>query len=212
MSKLKRRFSAICNDISINAEVGGNAQDFYEDIGKRGELTVWESENLHPGEQYISFKPEDGKSELQTSCGRIEMKNDMLTIRTQENKNVYSFLLLKPIQTIEFKMSPPHRFLHVCDGCGKREILSSREAFEQGWDYPGPDGIYKNKPGYGFGVLAPRTCGQCTIDKSLYWKLIVDKDALSYMKQEEIAKALERIRNEPMSLIIDEDEKNEPQL
>lgn len=39
-------------------------------------------------------------------------------------------LLLKPIQTIEFKMSPPHRFLHVCDGCGRREILSSREAFE----------------------------------------------------------------------------------
>lgn len=71
------------------------------------------------------------------------------------------------------------------------------------------DGIYKNKPGYGFGVLAPRTCGQCTIDKSLYWKLIVDKDAPNYMKQEEIAKALERIRNEPMSLIIDGDEKTE---
>lgn len=212
MSKLKKRFLAICNDIYINAKVGGNVQGFYEHMGKRGELTVWESENLHPGEQYISFKPEDGKSELQTSCGRIEIKNDTLTIRTHKNKNIYSFFLLNPIQTIEFKMRLPHRFLHVCDGCGKREILSSREAFEQGWDYPGPDGIYKDMPSYGFGVLAPRTCGQCTIDKSLYWKLTMDKDAPNCMKQEEIEKALERIRNEPISLIIDGDEINELQL
>ncbi len=212
MSILKRTYQAICKEISINTKVNGKVDGFHADIGKRGKLTVWESENLHPGEQYICFQPEDGKSKLQTSCGRIEIKNDMLTISTQENQNVYSFLLLKPIQTIDFKMRLPHRFLHVCSGCGKREILSSREAFEQGWDYPGPDGIYKNMPNYGFGVLVPRTCGQCTINKSLYWKLTVDKDAPNCMSQEEIAEALERIRNEPMSLIIDGDEINEPQL
>mgnify|MGYP006990118932 CR=1 FL=1 len=129
-----------------------------------------------------------------------------------ENKNVYSFLLQKPNQIIDFKMRLPRRFLHVCSGCGKREVLTSREAFDQGWDYPGPDGIYKDMPNYGFGVLVPRTCGQCTINKSLYWKLTVDKDAPNCMSQEEIAEALERIQNEPMSLIVDGDEINEPQL
>lgn len=206
MSKLKRSYLAICKEISINAKVGGNLEGFYADIGKRGKLTVWESENLHPGEQYIGFRPEDGKSDLQTSCGEIEIKNDILTIRTQGKKNIYSFLLLKPIQAIGFKMRLPHRFLHVCDGCRKQEILSSREAFEQGWDYPGPDGIYKDAPNYGFGIVAPRTCGQCTIDKSLYWKLTVDKDASNCMNSEEIAEALERIWNEPMSLFVDGDE------
>ena len=212
MSILKRTYQAICKELSINDKVGGNADKNCTVIGKRGKLTVWESENLHPGEQYISFQSEDGKYDLQTSCGRIEIKNDILTISTPENKNVYSFLLQKPNQIIDFKMRLPRRFLHVCSGCGKREVLTSREAFDQGWDYPGPDGIYKDMPNYGFGVLVPRTCGQCTINKSLYWKLTVDKDAPNCMSQEEIAEALERIQNEPMSLIVDGDEINEPQL
>jgi hypothetical protein len=48
----------------------------------------------------------------------------------------------------------------------------SKEAFEQGWDYPGPDGTYKTMPNYGFRVMAVRTCGNCGIDSSLYWKII----------------------------------------
>lgn len=32
------------------------------------------------------------------------------------------------------------KFLHICECCGKREIISSAEAFEKGWDYPGEDG------------------------------------------------------------------------
>lgn len=94
MSILKRTYQAICKELSINDKVGGNADKYCTVIGKRGKLTVWESENLHPGEQYM-FQSEDGKYDLQTSCGRIEIKNDILTISTPENKNVYSFFFAK---------------------------------------------------------------------------------------------------------------------
>jgi len=91
------------------------------------------------------------------------------------------------------------RLLHVCEVCGKTEILTPEEAFDQGWDYPPVMGT--------FGVISPRTCGNCAIDGTLWWDLnagmrIEDLN----MKQLE---TLRRIMQEPESIMIREDDSRE---
>ena len=91
------------------------------------------------------------------------------------------------------------RLLHVCEVCGKTEILTPEEAFDQGWDYPPVMGT--------FGVISPRTCGNCAIDGTLWWVLnagmrIEDLN----MKQLE---TLRRIMQEPESIMIREDDSRE---
>ena len=87
-------------------------------------------------------------------------------------------------------------FLHCCESCGCKEYLTSKEAFKTGWDYPGVDGIYKNMHNYGFGIMAPRTCGQCGVTTTVYWK-VLHKEPLS----ESDEAVIERIQNEPFSLL-----------
>lgn len=53
---------------------------------------------------------------------------------------------------------------YVCENCGKTELLSEDEAYHQGWDYPPFMGEW--------GVVSPRTCHECPISTTLYWKLI----------------------------------------
>ena len=62
-------------------------------------------------------------------------------------------------------------FLHICECCGKQEILTAREAFEQGWDYPGEGGLF---PETAFRTAGPRTCGSCPITETLWWQLAVN--------------------------------------
>lgn len=47
------------------------------------------------------------------------------------------------------------KLLRICEVCGKEEVLTSDEAFEQGWDYLPRMGA--------FGIVSPRTCGSCPI-------------------------------------------------
>lgn len=79
------------------------------------------------------------------------------------------------------------KFLHMCEVCGKTEMLTAKEAFDQGWDYP---------PNIGkFGVISPRTCGNCSITDTLYWGVITgDKLCIHHME------TLERILREPDDL------------
>lgn len=86
-------------------------------------------------------------------------------------------------------------FWHIC-GCGKKVLMTSKEAFEQGWDYPGADGLYKDYSNYGFGTLMPRTCGNCGIQTSVYWK-VMQGEELSEKDKEEIL----RVKHEPMSIL-----------
>lgn len=53
---------------------------------------------------------------------------------------------------------------YICEVCGKVENLTEKDAFESGWDYPPFMGIW--------GVVSPRTCGDCLIDKTAYWHLL----------------------------------------
>ena len=52
---------------------------------------------------------------------------------------------------------------HVCEVCGKEEILTPDEAFDQGWDYPPRMGT--------FGIISPRTCCNCAMIDTVWWKL-----------------------------------------
>lgn len=83
---------------------------------------------------------------------------------------------------------------HICEVCGKEEILTPDEAFDNGWDYPPNMGA--------FGVLSPRTCGNCAINQTLWWKFttnqITNIDDLSEKDKE----TLNRIQNEPSSIMV----------
>lgn len=81
------------------------------------------------------------------------------------------------------------KYKHICEVCGKTEILTPDEAFNAGWDYPPKIGT--------FGVISPRTCGNCTIDKTLWYRLTTIKNYALSKKDEEI---LNRIKNEPESI------------
>lgn len=98
-------------------------------------------------------------------------------------------------------------FWHYCSGCGAKQLLSSREAFEAGWDYPGKPGIYETAPDYGFGMIFPRTCPSCGIDKSLYWRMFVQSNEKASATEEETTAIFRRIAAEPFSLIDGSDSK-----
>lgn len=83
---------------------------------------------------------------------------------------------------------------HVCEVCGKAEILDSQEAFEKGWDYPPIMGQ--------FGVISPRTCESCSIDKTLWWAIMCERTPLDRLNERYIATLL-RIINEPKSILVD---------
>ena len=83
---------------------------------------------------------------------------------------------------------------HICEVCGKEEILTPEEAFEQGWDYPPRMGM--------FGIVSPRTCGDCAMVDTLWWKLTYQK-----VKPEDLSdkdkETLQRILSEPGSILIE---------
>ena len=125
-------------------------------IGQKGQLTVWESEHRHPGQKYVRFAAEDDFSYVVTSCGEVSVSGERFTICTHGGEHIYTFRLTGG------EMRLPKRYWHICDTCGKREFLSSREAFEQGWAYPGPDGAYRHDTWYGFSANVPRMCKSCS--------------------------------------------------
>ncbi|WP_084125157.1 hypothetical protein [Demequina sp. NBRC 110054] len=60
-------------------------------------------------------------------------------------------------------------FEHWCEVCGRTEMLTSRQAYDAGWDFPPMMGV--------FGVISGRQCPsvECTIEKTAWWALAVEK-------------------------------------
>ncbi|MCR5510768.1 MAG: ATP-binding protein [Lachnospiraceae bacterium] len=87
-------------------------------------------------------------------------------------------------------------FWHYCEVCGKKEFITDEEAFNDGWDYPPRIGF--------FGMLGPRTCGNCQMTDTLYWKIqtsgklpiVIESD----LNEEELI-TWRRIKGEPESLL-----------
>ena len=81
---------------------------------------------------------------------------------------------------------------HICEVCGKEEILSAGEAFKKGWDYPPTMGQ--------FGLVSPRTCANCPMEATLWaaitWNNLDPKEMTDSQKA-----TLKRILGEPKSIL-----------
>ena len=84
------------------------------------------------------------------------------------------------------------KLIHICEVCGKTEILAPEEAFNDGWDYPPRMGS--------FGILGPRTCGDCPINLTVWWALVSAKKLVSKLSQQQ-KETIKRIQGEPESII-----------
>ena len=88
------------------------------------------------------------------------------------------------------------KLIHICEVCGKIEILTPEEAFNEGWDYPPRMG--------GFGIVGPRTCGDCPINLTVWWALVSEKKSVSELSQQQ-RETIKRIQGEPESIIAREE-------
>lgn len=74
-------------------------------------------------------------------------------------------------------------FVHWCEVCRTEELLTSEEAFRDGWDFPPRSGAW--------GVVSPRTCGKCPMTASVWWAVAIDgydQQQLSTQQHEVIAR------------------------
>jgi rubredoxin len=56
---------------------------------------------------------------------------------------------------------------YECEVCGRVDETTEEEAYSSGWDYPPFIGVW--------GIVSPRTCPNCTIEKTAYWYLMTRK-------------------------------------
>ena len=96
--------------------------------------------------------------------------------------------------------TPAHfegRLRHICEVCGRTEILTPQEAFDQGWDYPPMMGSYE--------IVSPRTCPSCCMMDTVWAALTLhgkNVDELSDRQKQTI----ERIVSEPYSILVKDGE------
>lgn len=85
------------------------------------------------------------------------------------------------------------RLLHVCEVCGTEAVLTPDEAYEAGWDYPPRMGA--------FGVVSPRTCPNCPINRTVWWAITADGYIEDMLSEQQLA-TIKRILGEPESILV----------
>lgn len=134
----------------------------------------------------IKLRMDDPKPEIVDSA-RKELSEESQQMKQEEEK------AKERLDLLESMNSRP--FWHYCEVCGAKVFCTAQDAFNAGWDYPPQLGT--------FGLLGPRTCGECDITGTLYWK--VQQQALPIVMEsmltEEELKTWKRIKNEPESLL-----------
>ncbi len=82
--------------------------------------------------------------------------------------------------------------IHVCEVCDRTETLTPTEAFDNGWDYPPRMGA--------FGIVSPRTCGDCPITGTVWAALMLEGKSGEDLttKQKTV---LSRILGEPETIL-----------
>lgn len=83
------------------------------------------------------------------------------------------------------------RLRHICEVCGKSEVLTPAAAFDAGWDYPPRMGQ--------FGVISPRTCGSCPMSATVWAALMLHGASREDLTEAQLD-VLARILAEPMSI------------
>ena len=81
---------------------------------------------------------------------------------------------------------------HICENCGKEEIISVNDAYDRGWDYPPKMGSFK--------VISPRKCGDCGIETTLWWEMAINRTPIEQLSPKHM-QTLQRIMTEPESII-----------
>ena len=83
------------------------------------------------------------------------------------------------------------KYIYTCEVCGKTTVMTPEEAYREGWDYPPFIGQY--------GVVSPRTCPDCPMQKTAWAALELDKKSYGELtdKQKETIK---RIQGEPWNM------------
>ena len=74
-----------------------------------------------------------------------------------------------------------------CEGCGLTVMLTDHLAYQLGWDYPPFMGEW--------GVISPRTCGECGVESTAWWALAVDKTPVEQLEERHLL-TIERILRE----------------
>ena len=125
---------------------------------------------------------EKAKEELAREAERVQAEDEAV----KKRKELIESMKVRP-------------FWHYCEVCGRKEFITAKDAFDSGWDYP-------PQMGY-FGLLSPRTCGNCTIKDTLYMK-INSPGRFPVVIESELTPAelitWRRIKSEPESLLVDE--------
>lgn len=67
------------------------------------------------------------------------------------------------------------KIMHICEVCGRTEIMTQEETFEDDWDYPTRMGT--------FGVVSQRICGDCPIIFNAWWALVCEKKGINELSQ-----------------------------
>ena len=137
----------------------------------------------------ISLRMDEPRSEI-ISSARKEIQAEKEKIKNEDEAKLKRKKLIDSMNT--------RKFWHYCEVCGKKEFITAEEAFNSGWDYPPNIGM--------FGILSPRTCGDCMMQDTLYWKIQTSDDIRYKLLSRDVLTAdeiltLERILNEPESLI-----------
>ena len=171
-------------------ESSGNAEAWFQHIKHEME-EVWEFPN--PAEGYAKIYAVSG--DAITECAdtpdesiieqaRSELAREKEKRRSEQESRKRHEELVRRTGT--------ERFWHICEACGKKELLTTDEAFEQGWDYP--------PRMYAFRMLSPRTCGNCLITSTLHWRLLTGETSLRSLDEHD-KETIERILNEPESVM-----------
>ena len=133
----------------------------------------------------------DGSRPELVEKARKELKHEEDSFRKTIERKEQDKQLLESMYT--------RPFWHYCEVCGKKEYITAEQAFNDGWDYPSHIGA--------FGVLSQRTCGDCLITGTLWFRMMQKKGEerfrTSDMTPEEI-RFVERVKGEPASLLEEE--------
>lgn len=87
------------------------------------------------------------------------------------------------------------RLRHICEVCGRAEILTPQEAYDLGWDYPPRMGS--------FGIVSPRTCPNCNMMDTVWAALVLKGKAPDELNDHQ-RQTIERIVSEPESILVED--------
>ena len=165
----------------------------------KDEASQFEFPNPAEGFDMI-YEVVDGESRVVMNPFKPEIVEIAHRELAEEERQIKEEELEKQKRTELLQSMDTRKFWHYCEVCGKKLLITAQEAYDTGWDYPPQIGK--------FGLLGPRTCGECPVNQTLYWKvqkempipLVVE----STLTKEELI-TWKRIKGEPESLIKEEE-------